>query len=107
MISKPTCDNVFEMKFSNSLAIREEKKKETTTDRERNIAECYLPWMPSYLAGVFEKVTAKMDSFRKAVFALKILQSKQYVMQPSDCFSLFTILIFPRFGFIFSLLFFL
>lgn len=71
MISKPTCDNVFEMKFSNSLAIQEEKKKETTTDRERNIAECYLPWIPSYLAGVFEKVTAKMDSFRKAVFALK------------------------------------
>lgn len=43
MISKPTCDNVFEMKLSNSLAIQEEKKKETTTDRERNIAECYLP----------------------------------------------------------------
>jgi len=39
MISKPTCDNVFEMKFSNSLTIHEEKKKETTTDRERNIAE--------------------------------------------------------------------
>ena len=71
MISKPTCDNVFEMKFSNSLTIHEEKKKETTTDRDRNIAECYLPWMPSYLAGVFEKVTAKIDSFRKTVFALK------------------------------------
>ena len=71
MISKSTCDSVFEMKFSNLLTIHEEKKKENITDRERNIAEDYLAWMPSYLAGVFEKVTAKIDSFRKAVFALK------------------------------------
>lgn len=43
MISKSTCDSVFEMKFSNSLTIHEEKKKENITDRERNIAEDYLP----------------------------------------------------------------
>lgn len=53
--------------------------------------------MPSYLAGVFEKVTAKIDSFRKAVFALKILQSKQYVMQPSDCFSFALFFLFYSF----------
>ena len=35
MISKPTYDNVFEIKFSNSLTIHEEKRKETTTDIEK------------------------------------------------------------------------